>query len=181
MSLRRILSQIALIIGTLLFSLGLQTYAQTWTAPTASPPASNAYAPITTGPSGQIKSGNLQVNALGIQGTGNAFLVPYGNVGIGTVSPNYRLDVVGNVNATGLCMGTDCRTAWPAVATSAEIYSCPVIDGPLGTGAEYCEQNTCIGQLTTSSTCRYPISTSNGSCLVSQTASCTLIGRLVAP
>ncbi len=84
MNLRRSLSQIALIIGTLLFSLGLQTYAQTWTAPTASPPASNAYAPLTTGPTAQIKTGGL---ILGAGDALTALIVQNGNVGIGTVAP----------------------------------------------------------------------------------------------
>ena len=37
-----------------------------------------------------------------------------GNVGIGTASPVQKLDVVGNVKGTGLCIGSDCRTSWPS-------------------------------------------------------------------
>jgi trimeric autotransporter adhesin len=36
-----------------------------------------------------------------------------GNVGIRNPSPAEALDVNGNVKATGLCLGTDCRNAWP--------------------------------------------------------------------
>ncbi len=98
MNYHRILSQIALVAGTLLFSVGLQTFAAaTWSEPTALPPNANAEAPLNTGIDGQIKSGNLQVNALGIQGLGNAFLIPNGNVGIGTTNPQYRF-AVGNQN-----------------------------------------------------------------------------------
>lgn len=38
------------------------------------------------------------------------------NVGIGTVSPGQKLDVFGGYikSDTGLCIGADCRTSWPA-------------------------------------------------------------------
>jgi len=43
-----------------------------------------------------------------------------GNIGIGTTSPVKKLDVAGDIRATGyvygdtgLCIGTDCRTSWP--------------------------------------------------------------------
>ncbi|MEM5802077.1 MAG: hypothetical protein QXQ18_01690, partial [Candidatus Aenigmatarchaeota archaeon] len=48
-----------------------------------------------------------------------------GNVGIGTIAPVKKLDVVGDINATGyvygltgLCIGTDCRTSWQVSAIS---------------------------------------------------------------
>jgi hypothetical protein len=45
-----------------------------------------------------------------------------GYVGIGTTSPAYALDVVGYVRGTtGLCIGADCRTSWPA-GGSGESY-----------------------------------------------------------
>lgn len=106
----RILPQIALVTGTLLFSLGIQTYAQTWSAPTASPPNSNAYAPLNTSPAAQIKTGGLLLNT---GGAINGLIVQRGNVGIGTTSPTTKLDVVGDVKGTGLCIGADCRTSWP--------------------------------------------------------------------
>jgi len=48
----------------------------------------------------------------------NAYVYLYnslGNVGIGTTSPGQKLDVAGYVKGqTGLCIGNDCKTAWPA-------------------------------------------------------------------
>jgi hypothetical protein len=45
-----------------------------------------------------------------------------GNVGIGVRYPEQKLEVDGYVKATGVCIGTDCRTSWP-VASSVSKYS----------------------------------------------------------
>lgn len=37
-----------------------------------------------------------------------------GSVGIGVPNPTQKLDVAGNIKGTGLCISTDCKTAWPA-------------------------------------------------------------------
>jgi hypothetical protein len=37
-----------------------------------------------------------------------------GNVGIGTTSPSYKLDVNGIANATQLCIAGDCKSTWPS-------------------------------------------------------------------
>lgn len=37
-----------------------------------------------------------------------------GYVGIGTTSPSQKLEVSGNIKATQLCIGADCRAAWPS-------------------------------------------------------------------
>ncbi|MFG1481686.1 pyocin knob domain-containing S74 family peptidase [Halobacteriovorax sp. HFRX-2_2] len=36
-----------------------------------------------------------------------------GRVGIGVLAPTQKLEVDGNIKATGVCIGADCRTAWP--------------------------------------------------------------------
>ncbi|MFG1494660.1 tail fiber domain-containing protein [Halobacteriovorax sp. ZH4_bin.1] len=36
-----------------------------------------------------------------------------GRVGIGVLNPTSKLEVAGNIKGTGLCIGADCRTAWP--------------------------------------------------------------------
>lgn len=43
----------------------------------------------------------------------NFVLDSAGNTGLGTANPNYKLDVVGNVNATQLCIAGDCKPSWP--------------------------------------------------------------------
>ncbi|MBI4895521.1 MAG: hypothetical protein HY831_03435 [Candidatus Aenigmarchaeota archaeon] len=50
-------------------------------------------------------------------GTNNSFKMIInndGNVGIGTGTPTQLLDVNGNIKATGICIGSDCRTSWPS-------------------------------------------------------------------
>ena len=54
-----------------------------------------------------------------------------GNVGIGTSDPTQKLDVAGYARgATGLCIGNDCRTAWPTGGTGATGPAGPA--GPTG-------------------------------------------------
>ena len=93
----RILSQIALVTGVLLFSTGLQTFAA-FTAPATAPPGADAYAPLHTGSDAQSKVGGLLLNTGGAL---NGLLVQFGNVGIGTTSPGNKLEVAGTVKASG--------------------------------------------------------------------------------
>jgi hypothetical protein len=61
--------------------------------------------------------GNM-IYATGLNGTGTT--VSTGNVGIGTTSPGYKLDVNGIANATQLCIAGDCKSAWPAAGGSGD-------------------------------------------------------------
>ena len=46
--------------------------------------------------------------------TGVFTILDGGNVGIGTLSPTEKLEVIGKVKGTELCIGADCRSYWPA-------------------------------------------------------------------
>jgi len=59
MNLRRFLPHIALVIGAVLFSAGLQTLA--FTPPSSAPPTGDAYAPLTTSDVGQTKAAGLHL------------------------------------------------------------------------------------------------------------------------
>ncbi|MDO8559401.1 MAG: hypothetical protein Q7R84_03655 [bacterium] len=78
-----------------LFLAGFVAYA--WTEPSSAPPGGNVDTPINVGPTAQIKSGPLQVN--GFRNIGSTILD--GDVGIGTVISNQKLDVTGQIHATG--------------------------------------------------------------------------------
>ena len=61
---------------------------------------------------------------VGFSARAASFNTWWGNVGLGKMAPAAALDVVGSgtftgtVNGTGLCISTDCRTSWAAVAAS---------------------------------------------------------------
>jgi hypothetical protein len=76
----------AVIIG-LVIGVSLQFVRAAWTEPPVSPPDANVAAPISESIDSQIKAGNLQVNALGINSSAAGALLVNGSVGIGTVTP----------------------------------------------------------------------------------------------
>jgi hypothetical protein len=41
-----------------------------------------------------------------------------GNVGIGTTNPGQKLEVVGNVSSSAVCLGGTCNTTWPPAGTN---------------------------------------------------------------
>jgi hypothetical protein len=46
-----------------------------------------------------------------------------GKVGIGTTTPSEKLEVIGNIKGTQLCIGTDCRSAWPGSGGGGTVTS----------------------------------------------------------
>ena len=91
-------------IALSIFAISLAVYA--WTAPTVAPPDGNVPAPINIGTTTQTKAGALGV--VGVFQANNAvhLAVGGGNVGIGTTAPGQRLDVSGNIRASGEIIGT---------------------------------------------------------------------------
>ena len=80
-----------------------------WTEPTATPPGDNVPAPLNVSINAQAKEGALVVGANPSATTG--LIVQHGNVGIGTTTPSQKLDVSGNIVASGtICSngGTTC-------------------------------------------------------------------------
>jgi len=114
MNLRRFLPHIALVIGAVLFSAGLQTLA--FTPPSSAPPTGDAYAPLTTSDVPQGKVAGLDLGAITtkggaiintVGGSWHGLIVENGNVGIGTRNPGERLEVNGNVKASAFLYSSD--------------------------------------------------------------------------
>jgi len=80
------------------------------------------YALVSAGSAGGIGVGKFSIYDM-TAGLSRLIIDPNGNVGIGTASPTQKLDVVGNVKGTGLCIGNDCRIAWPSGADTDWIIS----------------------------------------------------------
>ncbi|MCX6761159.1 MAG: hypothetical protein NTZ84_03620 [Candidatus Nealsonbacteria bacterium] len=95
---------IALILGVLVMIFVVGYLAMAWTEPTQLPPGGNVPAPLNIGITAQSKEGALVVGAN--SGVTTGLIVRYGNVGIGTTGPSQKLEVNGNILATGdVCNG----------------------------------------------------------------------------
>ena len=97
------------VLGGVLLALQVVAFSE----PTQTPPGGNVPAPVNVGSVSQTKTGGFTAASLGSLGSA-CLATDSGNVGVGTVSPSQKLDVIGYVRgATGLCIGGDCRTTWP--------------------------------------------------------------------
>lgn len=116
---------IGILFITLFFSVFFAN-AQVWTPPTQIPPLGNPSPPLHEGGTAQSKIGGLLIATGSVT---NGLIVQNGNVGIGVLSPTQKVDVDGYVKGTGLCIGSDCKTAWPATPPTPEtdtLASCGV-------------------------------------------------------
>lgn len=114
---------VALTFGILAISFLAAFYVIAWQEPTQAPPGGNVAAPINVSDTGQIKTGNLVVNALGISATsGNALTINSG----------------GN-----LCLGVDCRSSWPLAGFTVPIGGCSY---DIWGGVVYCWTDRCWGK-----------------------------------
>ncbi len=96
--------RIAAATGITLGAFALSVVAATWTAPTSAPPNGNVDAPINVGYGLQTKYGYLDIVGQVSAGVANTYglIVENGNVGIGTLTPTTKLEVVGTASMTGL-------------------------------------------------------------------------------
>lgn len=119
--LSKLVKSFVFIASVLAISLSLSYLVLAWTEPSSNPPNSNVSTPLNIGDTGQSKSGGLILNT---GGAPNGLIVQNGNVGIGTPGPSQKLDVAGYVKGqSGLCIGSDCRTSWPASGGSGTVTS----------------------------------------------------------
>jgi hypothetical protein len=103
----------------LVLSFGVQFASAQWSAPGSNPPAGNTPAPLNVGSDGQVKDGGLTLGYTLPSGTSQpALIIPTGRLSVGVgEDPVEKVDVSGNVRATGFCIaGTPdaCITAWPS-------------------------------------------------------------------
>jgi len=122
------IKSLALILGVLAMSILVGYFVLAWTGPGSTPPGGNVSAPLNVSVNAQSKEGALVIGTN--SGLTTGLIVQYGKVGIGTTEPDTKLHVIGavcaeasdtgcaptsgDVRGTRLCIGSDCKNAWPA-------------------------------------------------------------------
>ena len=89
---------VSLTFSVLVLCFAVGFYVLGWTPPTAEPPGNNVDSPLNVGSDAQYKSGGLILNT---GGADNGLIIDKGNVGIGTTTPQAKLDVNGSIIVTG--------------------------------------------------------------------------------
>jgi len=80
------------------------------------------------------------------------------NVGIGSSAPTQKLDVVGYVKGTGLCIGTACITSWPTGISGGSPNYIPKWNNATGLGNSVIYDNGNVGISTSSPTRKLDVS-----------------------
>ena len=146
--------------------LAISYFVLAWTEPSQAPPGGNVLAPLNVGSAGQSKAGGLILNT---GGAATGLIVQYGNVGIGTTAPGAKLDVSGEIRATGAILSN----------TGKALYErhpyCSDPDAP--SFYPTCQTRTCDAEAWFYYRC-------NGECIWGQnkpdTCNNTFVGRLIS-
>ena len=77
------------------------------------------------------------------QNNGTSIYYNDGNVGVGTSVPTQKIEVAGNVKATGVCIGNDCKNAWPTTTSTDTLQS--VTDRGATTTQNISPAGVCLG------------------------------------
>jgi len=92
---------VALVFGIMVICFAIAFYTFGWTGPTALPPGGNVDPPVNVGISPQMKQGPLVVHGIFDTHSTTRLATQGGSVGIGTATPSQKLDVSGQIHATG--------------------------------------------------------------------------------